>query len=89
MDKYIGSYQTEDPNIIVKVIINKGRLSLNITGQKTLLDLYPPDDGGVWLMRFNPSIGIIFNESDDGKIISFTSILPDGTVLVRPRIENQ
>ena len=88
MDKYVGSYKTEDPNIIIKVIINNGRLSLNITGQSTLLDLYPPDDEGLWLMRFNPSIGIIFNESDEGKITSFISILPDGTKLVRSRIED-
>lgn len=87
MEKYVGSYQTEDPNIVVDVIINEGRLSL--TGQSSLLDLYPPDDEGVWLMRFNPSIGIIFNESDDGKITSFTLILPDGTKLVRPRLEDQ
>jgi len=86
MEKYVGFYQTEDPNVTVEVLVNEGRLALNVTGQPTLLELYPPDDEGKWHIRFNPTIAISFNETEDDRVTSFTAHLPDGTTLLRPRI---
>ena len=88
MEKYIGFYQTEDPNVTVEVLIHEGRLALNITGQPTLLELYPPDSEGKWYIRVNPTTAISFNESDDGGVVSFTAHLPDGTTFLRPRINS-
>ena len=85
MEKYVGFYQTEDPNVTVEVLVNEGRLALNVTGQPTLLELYPPDDEGKWYIRFNPTIAISFNETEDDRVTSFTAHLPDGTTLLRPR----
>ncbi len=86
MEKYVGFYQTEDPNVTVEVLVNEGRLALNVTGQPTLLELYPPDDEGKWYIRFNPTIAISFNETEDDGVTSFTAHLPDGTTLLRPRM---
>ena len=86
MEKYVGFYQTEDPNVTVEVLVNEGRLALNVTGQPTLLELYPPDDEGKWYIRFNPTIAISFNETEDDRVTSFTAHLPDGTTLLRPRM---
>jgi CubicO group peptidase (beta-lactamase class C family) len=86
MEKYVGFYQTEDPNVTVEMLVNEGRLALNITGQPTLLELYPPDEEGKWYIRLNPTIAISFNETEDDRVTSFTAHLPDGTTLLRPRM---
>jgi len=88
MEKYVGFYQTEDPNITVEVLEHNGRLALNIPGQPSLIELYPPDGEGKWYIRANPSIAISFNISEDDEVISFTSHLPDGTTFIRPRIRD-
>jgi CubicO group peptidase (beta-lactamase class C family) len=86
MEKYVGFYQTEDPNITVEVLIYEGKLALNITGQPTLIELYPPDDSGKWYLRVNPTVAISFNQTEDDGVTSFIGHLPDGTTLLRPRI---
>jgi len=87
LQKYTGRYQTEDPDIVVEVIIQNEGLALDIPGQPVLLELFPPDEEGKWYIRLNPQLAIVFNESTDGKVESFTAYLPDGTTLLRPRIE--
>jgi plasmid maintenance system killer protein len=86
MEKYIGTYQTEDPNVTMGVVIHDGRLALDIPGQPIELELYPPDEEGRWYMRVNPTVAVSFNETDDGKIDSLTLHLPDGTTYTRKRI---
>ena len=86
MEKYVGIYQTEDPNVTMKVVIHDGRLALDIPGQPIELELYPPDDEGKWYIRVNPTVAVSFNETDDGRIDSFTLHLPDGTTYIRKRI---
>ena len=86
MEKYVGSYETEDPNITMGVIITEGRLALDIPGQPVALELYPPDEEGLWFIRVNPTVAVGFNESDDGGIESLTLYLPDGTSYTRKRI---
>jgi hypothetical protein len=86
MEKYVGVYQTEDPNVTVKVVIIEGRLALEIPGQPIALELYPPDEEGKWYMRLNPTVAVSFNETEDGRITSFTAHLPDGTTYLRERI---
>jgi hypothetical protein len=86
MEKYVGTYQTEDPNITMRVVIHDGRLALDIPGQPIELDLYPPDEGGIWYLRTNPTVAVSFNETDDGGIDSLALHLPDGTTYTRKRI---
>jgi CubicO group peptidase (beta-lactamase class C family) len=86
MEKYIGTYQTEDPNVTMGVVIHDGRLALDIPGQPMELELYPPDEEGRWYIRVNPTIAVSFNETDDGVIESLTLHLPDGTTYTRKRI---
>ncbi len=86
MEKYVGTYQTEDPNVTMRVVISDGRLALDIPGQSIPLELYPPDDEGKWYIRVNPTIAVSFNENDEGRIDSLTLHLPDGTTYIRKRI---
>jgi CubicO group peptidase (beta-lactamase class C family) len=88
MERYTGTYQTEDPNITMGVVIHDGRLALDIPGQPIELELYPPDGDGIWYMRLNPTVAVSFNETDDGRIDSLTLYLPDGTTYTRKRIGN-
>jgi CubicO group peptidase (beta-lactamase class C family) len=88
MERYVGEYQTEDPNTTMKVVIVDGRLALDLPGQPISLELYPPDDGGRWYMRVNPTVAVSFNEGEDDEIDSLNLHLPDGTTLTRQRIDD-
>jgi CubicO group peptidase (beta-lactamase class C family) len=87
MEKYVGTYQTEDPNVTMRVVIHDGRLALDIPGQPVELELYPPDEGGRWYMRVNPTVAVSFNETDEGLVDSLNLYLPDGTTYTRKRID--
>jgi CubicO group peptidase (beta-lactamase class C family) len=86
MEIYVGTYQTEDPNVTMGVVIHEGRLALDIPGQPIELELYPPDEEGLWFIRVNPTVAVSFNETDDGSIESLTLHLPDGTSYTRKRL---
>ena len=88
MKKYTGTYQTEDPNVTMGVVIHDGRLALDIPGQPIELELYPPDEEGLWFMRVNPTVAVSFNETEDGGIDSLTLHLPDGTTYTRKRLDD-
>jgi len=85
MEKYLGEYETEDPNITMSVVIHDGVLALVIPGQPVELDLYPPDENGMWVMKLNPTVVVSFNEID-GIIDSIVLYLLDGTTYTRKRI---
>ena len=89
MEKYVGAYQTEDPNVTMKVVIHDGRLALDIPGQPIELELYPPDEEGKWYMRVNPTVAVSFNETAEGGIDSLTLHLPDGATFTRKRIDDE
>lgn len=88
MERYVGVYQTEDPNVTMKVVIHEGRLALEIPGQPIELELYPPDEEGKWYLRLNPTVAVSFSETDDGRIDSLNLHLPDGTTHTRKRIDD-
>jgi len=87
MERYVGDYQTEDPNATMKVVIVDGRLALDLPGQPISLELYPPDDEGRWYLRVNPMVAVSFNAGEDDEIDSLNLHLPDGTALTRQRID--
>ena len=88
VQKYLGCYSTEEPGIMVKVLIHNEHLALDVTGQIVKLELFPPDEEGKWALRLNPVVSIGFDEREDGSVESFTAYLPDGTTLLRPRVED-
>ena len=87
MERYVGEYQTEEPNATMKVVILNGRLALDLPGQPISLELYPPDDEGRWYLRINPTVAVSFNEGEEG-ILSLNLHLPDGTAITRQRIDD-
>jgi hypothetical protein len=86
MDKYLGVYETEDPNVTMSVVIHEGMLALDIPGQPIVLDLYPPDEDGLWSLRINPATAVSFIENE-GKIESIVFHIPDGTQYTRKKLE--
>jgi CubicO group peptidase (beta-lactamase class C family) len=86
LDQYLGVYETEDPNITMKVVIHEGMLALDIPGQPIQLDLFPPDEDGMWYLRVNPAIAVSFIKVDN-EIESIVLHLPDGTKYTRNRLE--
>jgi hypothetical protein len=87
MEKYVGTYETEDPNVTMRVLIVNERLALDIPRQPNTLELYPPDEDGKWYLRLDPSIAISFNLNEEGEIESLNLHLPDGSMYTRRRIE--
>ena len=85
VQKYVGTYLAEEDER-VEILIHDGRLAVKIPQATIPLELYAPDEEGNWYFRLNPAVAISFQESEDGKVVSFTSHSPEGD-LVRPRVE--
>lgn len=88
MEKYVGAYETEDPEITMQMVIVEGKLALDIPGQPVPLELYPPDGEGRWYIRINPTVSVSFNEAEDGRVASLVLHLPDGTSYLRQRLDD-
>jgi CubicO group peptidase (beta-lactamase class C family) len=86
-EKCVGTYRVEEAGQNVRVLIQNGRLALEVPGQPVALELYPPDEDGLWALRVNAMVRLRFDEDEDGRIVSFTVFMPDGTQAVRPRVE--
>jgi CubicO group peptidase (beta-lactamase class C family) len=86
--KYLGKYQRpeEEGSDLVEVLVHNGRLAIKAPELAVLLELYPPDEGGKWICRLNPTLSISFQEDEDGNVISFTAHTLEGE-FVRPRAE--
>jgi CubicO group peptidase (beta-lactamase class C family) len=88
VEKYLGLYdRPEEPDAgPVEVLIHNDHLALKIPEAMVILELFPPDAEGRWIMRLNPSVAISFQEDDAGNVISFTAHTPEEEV-VRPRLQ--
>ena len=86
MEKYTGTYETEDPELTMKIVIVNERLALDIPGQPVPLELYPPDVQGIWVMRLNPSVSVSFTETTEGEVESVTLYVPGGVSYTRKRL---
>ncbi|MCB9153837.1 MAG: hypothetical protein H6649_07255 [Caldilineae bacterium] len=88
--KYLGLYdRPEDPDAgPVEVLIHNGHLAVQVPEAMVVLDLFPPDADGRWIMRLNPSVSVSFQEDEAGNVVSFTSHAP-GEDVVRPRVQEQ
>jgi len=88
VQKYLGLYdRPEEPDAgPVEVLIHNGHLAVKIPEAMVILELFPPDAEGRWIMRLNPSLAISFQEDEAGNVVSFTSHTPEEDV-VRPRLQ--
>lgn len=69
--KYFGEYSCPEIGLSGTVLMQNGRLAIDIPGQ-TVFELRLPDADGKWAFRFDPNIALRFNEQPDGSIDSLT-----------------
>ncbi|MDH5365012.1 MAG: beta-lactamase family protein, partial [Dehalococcoidia bacterium] len=85
LQKYLGSYRSEELGITVEVLIQNNRLAIDWPGEMTY-ELYPPDEQGIWVFRVSERFTLRFNETLDGQIESLTYYQDDKEYLM-PRAE--
>jgi hypothetical protein len=87
LQKYLGSYRSEEMQITVEVLIQSNRLAIDVPGQM-VYELYPPDEEGVWVFRVTPEISVRFNETPTGQVDSLT-MYQAGQEFILPQIESR
>ncbi len=87
LQKYLGSYRSEELQITVEVLIQNNRLAIDVPGQM-VYELYPPDEEGVWVFRVTPDISVSFNETPTGQVDSLT-MYQAGQEFILPQIESK
>jgi len=87
LQKYLGSYRSEQLGITVEVLVQNNRLAIDVPGQM-VYELYPPDDKGLWFFRVTPDISLKFNETPDGNIASLI-MYQAGQEFLMPQIESK
>jgi CubicO group peptidase (beta-lactamase class C family) len=87
LQKYLGSYRSEQLGITIEVLIQNNRLAADVPGQM-VYELYPPDEEGMWFFRVTPDISLRFNETLDGEVESLT-MYQAGQEFIMPQIESK
>jgi CubicO group peptidase (beta-lactamase class C family) len=87
LQKYLGSYRSEELKITVEVLIQNNRLAVDVPGQM-VYELYPPDEEGMWVFRATPEISVGFNETPIGQVDSLT-MYQAGMEFIMPQIESK
>jgi len=87
LQKYLGSYRSEELKITVEVLVQNNRLAVDVPGQ-VVYELHPPDDSGMWVFRVTPDISVRFNQTPSGEIESLT-MYQAGKEFVMPQIESK
>lgn len=86
VEGYLGTYERTEQDDTIEVIIHNGHLSLQAPDIPIPLELFPPDEAGLWRLRANPEIAIDFQEDEQGTGVSLTVHAPNETV-VHPRVD--
>ncbi|MFC2016671.1 serine hydrolase domain-containing protein, partial [Chloroflexota bacterium] len=86
LQKYLGSYRSEELKMTVEVLVKNNRLAADVPGQM-VYELYPPDEEGMWFFRVTPDISLRFSEIPDGEVESLT-MYQAGQEFLMPRIES-
>ena len=71
LQKYLGSYRSEELGITVEVLIQNNRLAVDWP-EEMVYELYPPDDEGIWVFRVSEAFTLRFRETPDGQVESLT-----------------
>jgi len=87
LQKYLGSYRSEELKMTVEVLIQNNQLAVDVPGQM-VYELHPPDADGMWVFRVTPDISVSFNETTDGQVDSLT-MYQAGMEFVMPQIESK
>jgi CubicO group peptidase (beta-lactamase class C family) len=87
LQKYLGSYRSEELQVTVEVLIQNNRLAIDVPGQM-VYELYPPDENDKWVFRVTPDISVSFNETPTGQVDSLT-MYEDGEEFILPQIESK
>ncbi|MFC2069356.1 hypothetical protein ACFLTP_10190 [Chloroflexota bacterium] len=86
LQKYLGSYHSEQLGITVEVLVQNNRLAADVPGQM-VYELYPPDEEGMWFFRVTPDISLKFSETPDGEVESLI-MYQAGQEFLMPRMES-
>jgi len=87
LQKYPGSYHSEELGITAQVLIQNNRLAIDWPGEM-VYELYPPDEEGIWVFRISDAFTLRFNEASDGQIESLT-YYQAGKEFLMPRVEGE
>jgi CubicO group peptidase (beta-lactamase class C family)/outer membrane lipoprotein-sorting protein len=87
LQKYLGSYRSEELGITAEVVIQNNRLAVDVPGQM-VYELHPPDEEGRWVFRTTPEISVQFNQTADGEVESLT-MYQGGMAFIMPQIESK
>ncbi|HEX74685.1 MAG TPA: serine hydrolase [Dehalococcoidia bacterium] len=71
LQKYLGSYHSDELGVTVEVLIQNNRLAIDWPGEM-VYELYLPDEEGVWVFRVSEDFTVRFNETQDEQIESLT-----------------
>lgn len=63
---FLGTYHDGQMNLDVRVLVQNGRLAVDVPGQM-MFELHSPDDEGRWYFRVTDTIYVTFEMDDDGE----------------------
>jgi len=87
LQKYLGSYHSEELGVTVEVLIQNNRLAVDWPGEM-VYELYPPDEEGIWVFRVSEDFTLRFSETADGRVESLT-YYQAGEEYIMPRVEGE
>jgi len=87
LQKYLGSYHSEELGVTVEVLVQNNRLAVDWPGEM-VYEMYPPDEEGIWVFRVSEDFALRFNKTPDGFIESLT-YYQAGEEFLMPRVEGQ
>jgi len=87
LQKYLGSYRSEELEVTARVVIQNNRLAIDWPGQM-VYELYPPDEEDKWVFRVTKEISLRFNKSVSGQIESLT-FYQAGQEFLMSRVEGE
>jgi len=85
LQKYLGSYRSEELSLTVEVLIQNNRLAIDWPGEM-VYELHPPNEEGIWVFRVSEKFTLRFNEAPDGQVESLT-YYQAGKEYEMPRVE--
>jgi len=87
LQRYTGSYHSEELDVTVEVLIQNNRLAVDWPGE-LVYELYPPDEEGIWVFRVSEDFTLRFNETPGGQVESLT-YYQAGKEFLMPRVEGE
>ena len=87
LQRYLGSYRSEELDLTVEVLIQNTRLAIDVPGQM-VYELYPANENDIWVFRVTPELSVSFNETPAGQVDSLTLYQP-GIEFILPQIESK